>query len=910
MKYLILFLIALPLWAVNPVATVTNTPNSKDGTLWDINVLFHYNVSGTYNFFQVMYSPTQHCAGVASATFLGAGGLIQPGSTDATRFNTTNQTIELAGLSPATTYNYCIGVSNDSGTTWDNTNEYTVTTLSKQDQSPRPPQVFASNPPNTSGYTVVTAASNCSDLNSLIDTALFAQVSTGTIIKVPATAACTPLQYGVYSQLGFKVYAQDIISWLPANVTLPSTITLPSGKVSAMTEGDLITIGKHYAGSLPGSNSCPYGNGFTAGGHFYVHKVNTTDIQLRCQLIDGTPDPVIMVFNDIGSTSDNFEMVPWHMASGSCPTVSGDVACTYWARDMKWVIVEGEFAETNKFPPFGVRVSPSYFTVGNTPTIIDPISNGGGNQSTSVILLSSGDPDGSAQTMSGNIMVRGLEFTFQSDPSQNPYCNLVQTSEFSGPFIIAQNYFHGLGTPQRWGAASCPAYGFNGTNTSVRDNYFDNMLSWHSTLLVEGSGGNFGRGPGPLQFINNYIAGVGVLAHWDGNGNHDFLRGDNTILRNLFFASDVWMYGSTNSDGNHYGMRQPFEFKSGWRNRVEGNIVDGCWIEITPSSVCLAITSTGESGGEGEGTTDMLVADNIFRNAPGVTNFSVNSIGGNPQTIMPNRQYFRNNLAYNINTYWHTSDNATIPRAWAFEGPLGSSGTADHNTMAGTLGVEPLINLTFNTRSSDMVLTSNIFYLDNASKGFNSVGTVGPNNPCSGVAQALANCWFPGNVIAKNVMGSVDSSAAQMAAAWTGQLIPSDPTDLTLNKWIDATHANYGLRSDSPWIHAGLDGNDVGVYMPEIWNATGHVIINDQPVTSITTNSAIVSFVAPDSLACPVDWSASAFPASGVTPTRAADAGTAAGPRSVSLTSLPGATLINFRVQCAVEQPVGTFTTH
>lgn len=910
MKRLVVFLFCLPLWGVNPVATVTQTPNAAAGTLWDINTLFHFNASGAYNFYQILYSTTQHCAGVAPATFLAAGGTIQPATHGETLFATTDMTAELAGLNPSTTYNYCISLSNDNGTTWDNTNEYTITTLSSQNQMPRPVKRFNSDLPNTTGYNVVTALADCSDLNSLIDTAMFAQVSIGTIIILPHTLACIPLQYATYSQLGFKVYAQDIISWLPANVTLPSTITLPSGKVAAMTEGDMVTLGKHYSGSLPSSNSCLYGNGLVTGTHYYIHKVNSTDIQLHCEAIDGTVNPAIMTFSDIGTSSDNFEMVPWHVATGTCPDVTGSIACTYWARNLKWIILEGEFTETNKFPPYGTRVDPSYFTIGNTPKIIDPLANINSTSSTK-IMLSFQDPDGGAQTMAGNIIVRGLEFTFETDSSQQQFCVATLTSEFAGPVILAQNYFHGLGYPQRWGGASCTAWSFSGTNISIRDNYWQNMTTWSATNSGEGSGGNFPRGPGPLQWMNNYLEGVGVAAHWDSGGNHDFLRGDNFIIRNTFTAKTEWIYGYPGSLNIHFRMRQPFEFKSGWRNHVEGNIVQNCWIEVVPSSICFLVSSTGEGGQEGEGTTDLKVINNIFRHGPGVASFPSNTIGGNRQTIPPNRNYFANNLAYDITTAWTTSDSGTTPRGWAFEGANGSSGTADHNTLAGTTGAIPIISLTFNMRASKMAFTSNIFYLDNANKGFASEGTVGPFNPCSGVAQALADCWYPNNLISKNVMGSVDSSQAQMIAGWPSGLniFPSNPADLTLNKWVDAAHGNYAVQASSPLSHAGLDGNDVGVYMPAIWNATGHVIINDKPVTSITTNSAIVNFVAPDGLGCPIDWSASAFPASGVTPTRATDSGTAIGPRNVSLIGLPSATLINFRVNCAVEQPIGTFTT-
>ena len=96
----------------------------------------------------------------------------------------------------------------------------------------------------------------------------------------------------------------------------------------------------------------------------------------------------------------------------------------------------------------------------------------------------------------------------------------------------------------------------------------------------------------------------------------------------------------------------------------------------------------------------------------------------------------------------------------------------------------------------------------------------------------------------------------------------------------------------------------MGADMTELSRATGQVrFVSQIPQGSLVTQ---INFVAPDSQACPVDWDSQPIPTSGRTPTRVSDSGTAAGPRSVSITT-SGAGVYYFRIQCAVEQPTGQF---
>jgi hypothetical protein len=72
-----------------------------------------------------------------------------------------------------------------------------------------------------------------------------------------------------------------------------------------------------------------------------------------------------------------------------------------------------------------------------------------------------------------------------------------------------------------------------------------------------------------------------------------------------------------------------------------------------------------------------------------------------------------------------------------------------------------------------------------------------------------------------------------------------------------------------------------------------------------TSTSTTVGFLAPDSFGCAIDWGTTNFAAGSGSFTRVANAG---GQRvqNVALSGLPADSLIYYRVDCAVQQPLGT----
>lgn len=80
------------------------------------------------------------------------------------------------------------------------------------------------------------------------------------------------------------------------------------------------------------------------------------------------------------------------------------------------------------------------------------------------------------------------------------------------------------------------------------------------------------------------------------------------------------------------------------------------------------------------------------------------------------------------------------------------------------------------------------------------------------------------------------------------------------------------------------------------------------PEAQLTSTSAVVSFVAPDSMGCAVDYGSS-DPTLISSFTRVFDPG-GARPRNITLSGLTAGTVYHYRVNCAVQQPTGQFRTH
>lgn len=429
-----------------------------------------------------------------------------------------------------------------------------------------------------------------------------------------------------------------------------------------------------------------------------------------------------------------------------------------------------------------------------------------------------------------------------------------------------------------------------------------------------------GNGPGPYMAINNHFEGAGLTWHHDDSGGTVHIRGDYTYLRNYFTAPLTYMYGSNTSDGLSYFMRQPLEWKSGRRINFNGNIMDGEWVEITPSSVFIALTSAN-----GEGITDVDFQNNTFRHGPGITNTGIATAGsGYPQTLPVPRFRFQNNLAWDIgNSYYWVPRQTNPPTGWLLEGPNGNEDIIiNHNSFIGNTGRSSTVMWAFDTNTEGVSVTNNIFYIASNYQGLAQDGDV-PANACSGLlGKALADCKFtPSYVWTNNLMIGNGVTQAQVMSYWPilKNYFPSNQA-LSDVGWFNyqvpvtvlgnTQHTDYHLKAN--WCagcgNPASDGRDIGADIDALEVAQGAVKLVGAPEAQLTQTSAAIAFVAPDSVGCPVDYSSS-DPAVISSFTRVADGG-GARVRSIPLTGLASGTVYYYRVNCAAEQPTGILRTH
>jgi hypothetical protein len=526
-----------------------------------------------------------------------------------------------------------------------------------------------------------------------------------------------------------------------------------------------------------------------------------------------------------------------------------------------------------------------------------------GVNASTYVFVTHGDVDGNANPMTGYIhWGPGITFANALDPNYGTYGNLINSASWNSDIVLDRVYLHGRGTPQRWGGLGLPAFQWNGLNFAFKDSYIDNLTNW-GTGAHEGSSGILPQGPGPTSIVNNYLEGVGILLHFSDEGGANYLRGDNAVIRNTFKVLTSHMYGSPGSDGYTYGNRQSLEFKAGYRNWISGNIFDTSWNEVTGASVFLALTSVN-----GEGITDTEVTNNTFMHGPGVTNIPL-TIPSNPQSPPPNRFRFYNNFATDIGAkWWVPAGGAASPTGWLFEGPQGSEDViVDHNTIIGTSGRIPALFFLFDTAAEGMQVTNNIFQV-RPGHGMGVDGSI--LHPCSGLADAdvwrcamSTNSTWSGNLL----IPANGNDVSQIQTAFKGldsyyAASYSNMTALVATGQMTGRVAYLQSQMCEFCSSATTDGNAVGVNLNELQAAQGYVTLVG---AAIKGTEAAINFVAPDSQACSVDYS-STDPNVIEAATRVTDLGSSR-VRVVNLTGLRHNTNYYFRINCATQQPMGTF---
>jgi hypothetical protein len=998
MRYWIIFLLGVfSAAAQTPSVTIIGT----DGLSHSV-VRVKFNVSSSYSGLRMRY-----IASPGTCTS-GSGGSVQPTSNNLAHF-TSGMAQVLGGLTPNTTYQICPEVTADFST-WSVNAGVTVTTLPLPAVHPALPiasSTFNTNYPDTTGYTPVTVAADCSDLQSRINTALSIQATTGTIIQIPAGTVCSQ------PNIQFPQFAADVVQFQPSAInTTTSAININN---HGLTEGQTITFGKQYGSlsSFPNGGSCEFGNGVIEGQTYTVHVIDANNFRVFC------PDKsTLMTFTSQGNVTNFFELAPF-------------------PRKLKWIIIRSATPDA-QLPPEHTRITPAWLP--KMASLVDPVVNVGNNGGSGTFLMF-GDTDGNDQYMVSNIRIGpGIEITTADNPeahqSSDPlvWYRMIFSSPWNSNIIFDRTYIHGRGTPNRLTAD----WFWNGTNMGLIDSYLSNLTYFHTmynglganmtsgatftiapgsenmgggpvslattaTATISGGGSgrafvyfdmansnaftvsvpsnisvscsgatcataaaganngtcnttdgwpkdsagataagpiacvdisngaitgvhnadattsrwntegaNFmigGQGPGPYTVTNNWIEGAGLLWHHDDGGGTAWIRGDYNYTRNTFKAPFKYMYGGPESDGLRYFLRQPLEWKSGRRVSLFGNIFDGAWVEVTPASVFVAFTSVN-----GLGITDVDFQNNTFMHGPGITNVPTLVDGGAIPTPPPVRFRFSNNLAWDIgsSSYWVPQGGASAPTGWLFEGPEGGEDViVDHNSIVGNTGRAPAIFWLFDSKVEGVRVTNNFFYLSSSNQGIAQDGDVQANT-CQGLrGKALADCQFTGGyVFDHNILMSPDADQAAVQSWWPSlnNYIPSDMA-LPNAGWLSYANKDFHVvnRYCSGCSSPGSDRKDVGADIDALQAAQGKVTSVGVPESSLTSTSAAVSFVAPDAAGCAVDYSSS-DPSVISNFTRVPDPG-GVRPRNITLSGLSSGTVYNYRVDCAVEQPVGKFRT-
>jgi hypothetical protein len=477
-----------------------------------------------------------------------------------------------------------------------------------------------------------------------------------------------------------------------------------------------------------------------------------------------------------------------------------------------------------------------------------------------------------------------------------------------------------------------------------------------------------GLGPGPYLFQNNHfeIDGNGIHHNEAGSDNfdihlvrydrHDYLYRRNEIIVPLKHmkpvqdpndpkygvSSGLNGYDSTlipvGSPALFYQNRQPLEWKAGDGIQIDGNKFLGQY-NNTSSSDFIAMTSVCD-----QPIRDVTVTNNTFAHGPGVMVAMSSTQGGCLQPSPTRRFRYENNLAYDLRAAYFSQSIPPVVgpgQGWMFNNMVAEDGIIRHNTTFLNKGISNSIITLYDDKSEGVQITKNIFTIFGFSQGVLADNSgVGPGQtfsiapPCrastTGRGINYMNCQMPNSTFTDNVfMG--DDTATNIGNWLPGNKIVATPNNPDLMRWwnLDTAYPpgamsqatppatplakpNFRLKSDSPYVSGGsqhaTDFSDYGVDMEALEIAQGKVTLIG--TSGITGTASTISWIAPDSQACSVDYSSSDqtlinFPAT----VRVTSPTISGRKQSVSLSGLAPHTVYRYRINCMSEQPSGLFRT-
>lgn len=245
--------------------------------------------------------------------------------------------------------------------------------------------------------------------------------------------------------------------------------------------------------------------------------------------------------------------------------------------------------------------------------------------------------------------------------------------------VLDRVYVHGTATVQM---QRCVA--LNSASTALVDSYLaDCHIKGFDSQAVWGS-----NGPGPFLIENNYLEGAGENVMFGGADSRapELMPGDITIRRNAITKPAAWQ--------GVWSVKNLVELKAARRVLIEGNVLEGSWVDAQGGFAILLKSVNQECGAPWSETADVTVRRNtIARAEHGI------SLAERPETC-PAVPMSRVLIA----------DNGLTVRAR----PITVQGVADltitHNTAASTGGLSYLAALSFNAGVSQrLTFTANDF---------------------------------------------------------------------------------------------------------------------------------------------------------------------------------------------------------
>jgi hypothetical protein len=434
--------------------------------------------------------------------------------------------------------------------------------------------------------------------------------------------------------------------------------------------------------------------------------------------------------------------------------------------------------------------------------------------------------------------------------------------------------------------------------------------------------------------------------HFDDSGGAILSRHDFTLYRNYFHAPIQWMFENDGSNPTSLllqaGHRHSLEWKQGNCASILGNIFDTSWVEATPFGDLFEVSAlngnVGTCGTNAQliygASSDFDFRSNTFLHAASITSVLGQGTAGEIP-IEVQRFRFSNNLAVDISGTTYCAQGSGFCSSHSFGSGLNFNTTqiedftVTHNTILDNNAGSrlPFLFIGGGTVEEGFNVRDNFFWINGTTNGLGGIHTDtcsyggGTDSNCWGLGTycfaleglAAFNCAFANSTWVNNVMlGS--PSQSQIKSLWPNNIVPANPSNLAAVGWVNyvspSTAGNFSLKATSPYLSGGTnpasDGLSMGVDYNQLQVDQGYVTLSG--VSNITSSSAQVNFVAPDAQSCPLDYSPSDPTVTDHSLIRVADTGTTRS-RTVSITGLSAGQIYYFRVNCAVNQPMGQFKT-